>query len=1204
MRISAAGHHETFQQAFIDWRMPQSDEQRADAAHVAKALERWLAEYPGNADLLQQFAAGAAAVAELEADWAAAQRIAEVGLSASQVGALAPPGRLYTSTLLALQATRAAMELARLAAARQFLEQAGETVQHVRIDSALGQYMHWQLHLLAGELSEAALERAAAVEHFDRAVAIARRLESDSTSLDDLVAAWVEMLYGHLPKGQTAQAAVLMASERTDLRTRSVLGLARSSRSPESARSAVDLCATQGLPQRDPVLVTQGILSRLPPDEIDGAAERLLALARDLREPWRSTWLIALHAQHAEAWLVRGDTARARMAVDAAARQNPQEADAVSVCLGFVSRVRVATAEGDTARVRELLDALLPVRALTSRRMEGSRWGLQFRVACEPALQAGVRAEAQRLHERSDAAARRILSRLVDGLRSPQEGMPHDDAAGDRIGRLASALARDEALESWLVLVLQSVGEATLLVAIGGDEAQPVLVTPPDRTLHDALVTLTQRSADALQVWVEDGELQALGRSAYDALPAVVRQRVQRAGTLVVVPDLGVGQDRAPIELLHDGDEYLGASRIITRCLSLTHALRVVEAPLVAQPPGRHALCVSVSQPPGWPTLEFADTERQVVGQALRARMWDVAELSEVDAQPRTVLELLPLAHLVHVACHGEASAGAEALVLGGGVRLTALEFGTRHPVRCVTYLNACSLARGRYVGGGVSRGVAYAFARAGAPAVLSNLLPVEDESAAQLAEAFYLAASHMPVGDALRRARQQLQPMVSPALWSPTVLLGDPRAWIDGRADERRDATAELFDGAPLPQAARLAAAKKRLAHDPDDVRLAAALRFSATLAAGEYDQLEPMADLAQEIGHDIGEAHCLVALADALPAGDDEARRSAVLTRAVAALEPLRNAWKPALEAHTRLQRELRELDPTYRARELVTVRTPSGMSVNDRSDPAVNAVLGIYDAMHEHEAFWRGGPRLHQPDSDLVSAAHNAVVWGYVHQLYGSGAEAAYAAQCAQRLAWRGLVPEACVPNLQRVLAGLLHFLWGQHGVKHLEHWMESAHTQVILLALRNVQQHWLPPEASTGAGYARELSAALDRAVGSMSGSKFSRARAALRGGAATTGAQIPELDTSISQAVEQCRQTDPFAAAELAAWVLGDVLQRIDATESASDARLDALHVYRGLVDAIDEHAEAWFMPYLMEGFADVRNTGGQDLFARWSRQML
>jgi hypothetical protein len=605
----------------------------------------------------------------------------------------------------------------------------------------------------------------------------------------------------------------------------------------------------------------------------------------------------------------------------------------------------------------------------------------------------------------------------------------------------------------------------------------------------------------------------------------------------------------------------LSTGKVITRCLSLAHALRVVESPLVALPQGRHGLCVRVSRPPGWAALQHAETEVGTVGDVLRQHGWDVAQLLESDAEPQTVLELLPLAHVLHIACHGEASAGSEALVLAGGGRLTSLEFSTRHPVRCVTYLNACSLARGRYLGGGVSRGLAYALARSGAPAVLANLSPVEDASAAQLAEAFYLAARDLPVGQALRQARQLLQATAGPAQWSPTVLFGDPLARIGGARDAHVDATAKLFAGQALPTAKRLAAAKKQLNAQPGNLRLAAAIRFAETLAAGDAATLE-----------------------------------------SIDTLQPLRGAWEPASEAHARLQNELQSLDPGYQVRELKTVRLPSGMSINDRSDPAVDAVLRMMDAMHEQEAYWRGAPSLHAPDVDLPSAAHNMVVWGYLQRLFDRGAEASYALQCAERLAWRGLVPPACVPDLGRVLAALLHFLWGQQGVKHLEHWMQRAHVNVILLALNRVPQAWVPPQATMGTTHARELSARLDRLVDGDQKSKFARARAALHGGA-VAGSRVAELSTAIQDAVRRCRLQDPRSAAELGAWVLGDVMQRIDAAERAGEERLDALLALRSLFDELVEHEEDWFMPYLMEGFEEVRATGGQDLFDRWSRAM-
>ncbi len=65
---------------------------------------------------------------------------------------------------------------------------------------------------------------------------------------------------------------------------------------------------------------------------------------------------------------------------------------------------------------------------------------------------------------------------------------------------------------------------------------------------------------------------------------------------------------------------------------------------------------------------------------------------------------------------------------------------------------------------------------------------------------------------------------------------------------------------------------------------------------------------------------------------------------------------------------------------------------------------------------------------------------------------------------------------------------------------------------------------------------------------------------------------------IGNAIERCRQTDPLAAAELAAWILDDVLHRIDGAESVGGARLEAVYAYRSLFDAIYEKEEGWLGP--------------------------
>ena len=100
---------------------------------------------------------------------------------------------------------------------------------------------------------------------------------------------------------------------------------------------------------------------------------------------------------------------------------------------------------------------------------------------------------------------------------------------------------------------------------------------------------------------------------------------------------------------------------------------------------------------------------------------------------------------------------------------------------------------------------------------------------------------------------------------------------------------------------------------------------------------------------------------------------------------------------------------------------------------------------------------------------------------------------------------------------------------------------------------------------------------------------------------------PELDRLpeiISTAVGQVHSIEPYAAADLAAWVLGDLLCRVSDARKEPEHRYDVAIGCAGIYDAIEGHQESWFMPYLMEGFDGVRESGGQDLFARWSHGVL
>ena len=753
------------------------------------------------------------------------------------------------------------------------------------------------------------------------------------------------------------------------------------------------------------------------------------------------------------------------------------------------------------------------------------------------------------------------------------------------------------------MLIIQNVGDATAFICVGGDTTHPIAVAPPNGGEYEALQALSAAAELAISEGTRDLEMEAVGRTTFDALPRVVRERVLRARTLIVVPDFASGQDRVPIELLHDGARFVGLSKVVARCLSISHALRTLEAPLVSPLVGRRALCASVANPPGLPELHFADAEITAVERALRDAMWDATSIRESSADAQEILELAPLANVLHIACHGEASAGAEALVLAGGMRLSAADIATRHRLRGVVYLNACSLAQGRYLGGGLSRGVAYAFAKAGAPCVIANLLPVEDQGAALLSEAFYRAAGEHAVGEAMRRAREQLLGRVNVALLTASVVIGDPFVMVGGDGDPHADATSRLLRDVPAP--ARVPAAHGTRGESASDPRFAAAVDFARALDEADDAELEALAHVARDLGHDIGEAHCWLTLAERRRASADPAALARTLQRAVETLRPLRGVWEPAFDAYQVARAQLRALqDPSEEPRTLTTVRTESGLSINDRSDPAVDAVLRLFEAQHEHEAHWRGEPVLRVADLDAASIAHNAVVWGYLNRVYDTGAEVAVASAFAARAAWRGLVRAESAPHLARILTGLLCFIWGKQKVQHLDHWMASAHRDVVALAIDRVNQYWAPPEQSPAQLAARDLAAALDRAFAVQSGgSKFARARAALR--TAEPGpARSDQLRMEIEASIEQLHAVDPYAAADFGAWVLGELLSRASAARSAPDAQPEVALGCTSLYKALEGNQEGWFMPYLMEGFKEVRQTGGQDLFARWSAAVL
>ncbi|HEY5985452.1 MAG TPA: CHAT domain-containing protein [Streptosporangiaceae bacterium] len=204
-----------------------------------------------------------------------------------------------------------------------------------------------------------------------------------------------------------------------------------------------------------------------------------------------------------------------------------------------------------------------------------------------------------------------------------------------------------------------------------------------------------------------------------------------------------------------DGSPFLGAQTVIGRWVLAS------EPPPKVDPPKRvtvrdEAVVTGVYDGvPDWRRLESAEHEAA----ELRDR-WPAA--SAVDASLPAVLACLkgtPAADIIHFALHGEFSTetARQGLVLIGSVPGHADQ---RRPVFLkpshvddgelrrspLVFLNACQVGAGRLVLGNYS-GMASAFVRVGASAVVAPLWSVDDEVASALALDFY--ARVLEVGEA-----------------------------------------------------------------------------------------------------------------------------------------------------------------------------------------------------------------------------------------------------------------------------------------------------------------------------------------------------------------------------------------------------------------------------------------------------------------------
>ena len=154
-------------------------------------------------------------------------------------------------------------------------------------------------------------------------------------------------------------------------------------------------------------------------------------------------------------------------------------------------------------------------------------------------------------------------------------------------------------------------------------------------------------------------------------------------------------------------------------------------------PPAR-PLVVEAAQVPGQPELPGARQEAAAITALLR----QTKSLRDGQATRRAVLRALADRDLVHFACHAASHptdpSSAHLLLADGPLsvaELSELRVRKAH----LAFLSACATAQATVALTNEAIHISSAFQLAGFPHVVSTLWPVQDETAAEIAEIFYL---------------------------------------------------------------------------------------------------------------------------------------------------------------------------------------------------------------------------------------------------------------------------------------------------------------------------------------------------------------------------------------------------------------------------------------------------------------------------------
>jgi hypothetical protein len=1193
----------------IDWRAAHSATEQwlgsnfTDSGALGRlvdALRRLLVRSPEQAGEVLKLALSTTTVLRVRGESEALGQVARIGLDAALIqDGEADPVQV---ALLALAAAEAMDDLGDPHGSTAAMRFAEESAARLPEEDALRSYVHLCLAAYGAASLEAVLETEQAARVYTEALAEADSLLVDGRPGKELIAKVLTALYGDvsavLPDGE-GLAQEHLTGQLHDLVVGATLGLARCGLEPGGATDGVPagealaLCAELGIPHGTHPFDLRELVIALPPEEAVEAVEALLAAAGD--EPWIADpkgWTAVLRAAEARSRARAGDLAGAQERIALAMSATFETSEALTWAVVTADAMLIDSKRSGSF-TQGLVDGFLTAYGGLGVAHQPRARQMRIKAAFDEPIGALTAWAAERYEADSETSP--FLSLVIDAERRPEHtpvrpatvpsSYPEDERARsalryatDTLRRIQVALA---ASSDAAVLVVQPLGDESLFVAVTGSELRVTLGGSGYARAAAELVEAMRDDLDAVLDGFElggDGAVDAAGRRAYAEIPATIRGVLDEREVLLVVPDFKAEASGMPYELLHDGSGFLGERKLVARFGSLAALARELELP-AAGTQAQRALVVAADHVRGYPELLFAAPETEAIRAILGEANWDAPDLRAEELDTKLVLTGGELASLVHLAGHGDAVAGEEALLLSDTERLTVSEIERRPlPRLALSFVNACSLGRTRYVGGGVSRGIANALHRAGAPTVVANTLPVEDRSASQLALAFYRHLREQPVGEALRLARLEMHAAgVAPASWGATMLIGNP--------SHTPGADGAVGGGEPRPWPTTFQELQEQLAGAggepvPDDPRASAATLLEAELAT--LDPAEPPSAEHLEILRQVADSLGYLAAAalveyQAVQALEQDGAPASEVARVVGRLAPILETLEGDDEIWGRMRVEVQALAKRGRlaggGREIRVYNAATGEETED-----ADAIRDVLLASQAEVETREGEVGSREPERDVDDVLWNALILGHRLKLGHTPAAVFYTRTLARKLAELGALGSGSETDAARVALGVLTFLWDRQSRTHLARELVVGGAGVLRTGIEAAAADSGPPEELS-----RHLGDVLDSLLAAPGGDTEALASASTE---------------TIEELLDGVAEDGPAEVALRSAWAYGAVLERNTFSAMAGSLGLERRARLERLYDGLATRAEERLSDWLVKGFEPVRSEG-MGALTRW-----